>query len=154
MTFGQLARLQVSADRYQHKNYQAKMPNGSVPGPGYVNPYALPGMDITGMKASDFKTIPVSKEYEQKVKDLAFRELRDGYGMTSSNELANIVTSYYPQVPVEDRVHAARTLDKIHRAEAYRLVEFVQSKIPGWQVGQAFDTSILEEYKQGIDTHA
>ena len=73
--------------------------------------------------------------------------------MTSSNELANIVTSYYPQVAVEDRVHAARTLDKIHRAEAHRLVEFVQSKIPGWQVGQAFDTSILEEYKQGIDTH-
>ena len=50
MTFGQLARLQVSTDRYQHKNYQAKMPNGSVPGPGYVNPYALPGMDITGIK--------------------------------------------------------------------------------------------------------
>lgn len=106
------------------------------------------------MKASDFKTIPVAKEYEQKVKDLAFRELRDGYGMTGSGELANIIKSYYPQIPVEDRVHAARTLDKIHRAEAHRLIEFVQSKIPGWRVGQVFDTRILEEYKQGIDVKA
>lgn len=74
--------------------------------------------------------------------------------MTSSDELANIVISYYSQIPVEDRVHAVRTLDNIRREEAYCLVGFVQLKIPGWQEGQAFDISILKDYKQGIDTHA
>lgn len=154
MTFGELARLQMNAERFMHKGYKAEMSNGSTPGPDYVNPFAPPGMDITGMTESDFKIIPVSKEIEQKIRDLAFRELRDGYGMTSSNELGETMKAYYPTIPPEDRPHASRTLYKIHHEEACRLVDFVQSKIPGWQVGVPFDTSILKDYKQGIDTEA
>ncbi len=157
MTFGQLARLQVSADRYlRNRNKVSLYPPGynGPPAPGDKNPFAPPGLDITGMTEKDFKIIPVSKEIEQKIRDLAFRELRDGYGMTSSNELGETIQSYYPQIPPKDRMHAARTLHKIHHEEACRLVDFVQSRIPGWQVGVPFDTNILKDYKQGIDTHA
>lgn len=157
MTFGQLARLQVSADRYQQNRNNVSLypPGYSGPlAPGDKNPFTPPGMDITGMTESDFKIIPVSKEIEQKIRDLAFRELRDGYGMTSSNELGETMKAYYPTIPPEDRPHASRTLYKIHHEEACRLVDFVQSRIPGWQVGVPFDTSILKDYQQGIDTRA
>ena len=158
MTFSQLARFQMSADRYQQNrsNIRFQYPPGynGIPAPGDKNPFAPPGLDITGMTEADFKIIPVSKEIEQKIRDLAFRELRDGYGMTGSNELGETIQSYYPQIPPEDRMHAAHTLQKIHHEEACRLVDFVQSKIPGWQIGVPFDTSILNEYKQGIDVHA
>lgn len=157
MTFGQLAQLQASADRYlRNRNTAPLYPpgyNGPL-APGDKNPFTPPGMDITGMTESDFKIIPVSKEIEQKIRDLAFRELRDGYGMTSSNELGETMKAYYPTIPPEDRPHASRTLYKIHHEEACRLVDFVQSRIPGWQVGVPFDTSILKDYKQGFDTHA
>lgn len=158
MTFSQLARFQMSADRYQQNrsNIRFQYPPGynGMPAPGDKNPFAPPGLDITGMTEADFKIIPVSKEIEQKIRDLAFRELRDGYGMTGSNELGETIQSYYPQIPPEERMHAAHTLQKINHEEACRLVDFVQSKIPGWQIGVPFDTSILNEYKQGIDVHA
>ena len=73
------------------------------------------------------------------------------YGMSGpdGNDLGNFIKSYYKQVPVSDRANAGWTLNQMHRDEAYRLYDFVRSRIPGWEIGQWFDTSILEEYKQG-----
>lgn len=86
------------------------------------------------------------------MRDLAFRERRDGYGVTSSNALGETIQSDDPQIPPKDRMHAHDI--KIHHEEACRLLDVVQSRIPGWQVGVPFDTSILKDDKQGIDTHA
>ncbi len=32
--------------------------------------------------------------------------------------------------------------------------EFVKSRVLGWQLGQPFDTSILNQYRQGIEVKA
>ncbi len=121
-----------------------------------MNPYYPESMNITGMKASDFKTIPVSKEVEEQVKDIAFQHMKKNYGMTDPNrsDLADAIKAYVSKIPEKDRVHAVRTLTNIHRAEAVKLDEFVKSRVPGWQVGQPFDTSILNEYRQGVDMKA
>ncbi len=156
MTINDIARMMASRDRYQRQSAEPKLPNGSLPPKGHVNPYCPEGMDITGMKASDFKTIPVDKEVEQQVKDMVFDDMKKYYGMSGpdGNNLADTIKAYLPKIPVEDRKHAARTLHHIHIAEATRLYDFVKSRVPGWEVGKPFDTSILDEYKQGIDMKA
>ena len=65
--------------------------------------------------------------------------------------MAEAIKSYYPQISKEDRIHVARTLDKIHRAEANGLNDFVRSRVSGWKPGKPFDTSILDEYKQDLN---
>ena len=103
------------------------------------------------MTAADFHIIPVSKEAEQAVRDIALEHMKKYYGMSGpdGNDLGNFIKSYYKQVPVSDRANAGWTLNQMHRDEAYRLYDFVRFRVPGWEIGQWFDTSILEEYKQG-----
>lgn len=157
MTITELARMTARNDSYQRQlSQQPKLPNGSLPPPGHVNPYCPPGMDITGIQASDLHEIPVSKDVAQRLKDLAFDNMKNYFGMCGPNadEGPDMIEAYCLSAPVKDRINAGFTLTRIHRAEAQRLVDFVRSKVPGWQVGQAFDTSILDEYQQGIDTQA
>ena len=146
MTINSLARMMVNRDRYQRQSATPNLPNGSLPPKGHVNPYYPESMNITGMKASDFKTIPVSKEVEEQVKDIAFQHMKKNYGMTDPNrsDLADAIKAYVSKIPEKDR----------DRAEAVKLDEFVKSRVPGWQVGQPFDTSILNEYRQGVDMKA
>lgn len=65
-----------------------------------------------------------------------------------------MVHRYLMSIPAGDRRDAAYTTNQIHFDEVDKLHAFVKSHIPGWQPGQAFDTSILEEYRQGIDGKA
>ena len=148
MTITDMARMMMNADRYQCGGTQPKYPNGAA----VSDPNAPDdGLDITGMTAADFHIIPVSEEAEQAVRDIALEHMKKYYGMSGpdGNDLGNFIKSYYKQVPVSDRANAGWTLNQMHRDEAYRLYDFVRSRIPGWETGQWFDTSILEEYKQG-----
>ena len=108
------------------------------------------------MTAADRKIVSASKEAEQTVRDMALEDMKKYYGMSGpdGNDLGNFIKSYYKQVPISDRANAGWTLDQMHRDEAYRLYDFVRSRIPGWQIGQKFDTSILDEYRQGVDVKA
>ena len=152
MTITEIARMIQNADRYRRGTALPEHPNGAA-----VSHPDTPddGLDITGMTASDFHIIPVSKEAEQAMKDIAFDHMKRYYGMSGTgNELGDTIRSYYQQIPPSDRANASRTLQQIHREEAYRLCDFVRSRIPGWQIGQRFDTSILDEYQQGVDVKA
>ena len=153
MTITDMARMMMNADRYQCGGTQPKYPNGAA----VSDPNAPDdGLDITGMTAADFHIIPVSEEAEQAVRDIALEHMKKYYGMSGpdGNDLGNFIKSYYKQVPVSDRANAGWTLNQMHRDEAYRLYDFVRSRIPGWETGQWFDTSILEEYQRGVDVKA
>ena len=156
MTINEIARMMVSTERYQSQTAQPKLENGSLPPKGHVNPWCPPGMDITGMKQSDFKIIPVSKEIETRLRDMALQNMKQYYGMSppSGNERGDTIRAYVMTLPPEDRANAGYTLNQIRLEEANRLCDFVRSRGPGWQHGQAFDTSILDEYRQGVDVKA
>lgn len=155
MTINDIARMMANTDRYKCQSAEPKLPNGSLPPKGHVNPYCPEGMDITGMKESDFKFIPVSKEAEQQMRDIAFNHMKDYYGMSGGHgDVAEAVKAYLLKIPVGDRINAGWTLNHIHHAEATRLYDFVKSRVPGWEVGKPFDTSILDEYQQGVDMKA
>ena len=152
MTINDIVWLMRSTERYQRGAVKPEYPNGAA-----VAHPATPddGMDITGMTAADRKIIPVSKEAEQAMKDIAFGHMKRYYGMSGTgNELGDTIKSYYKQIPPSDRANAAWTLQQIHREEVYRLYDFVRSRVPGWQIGQKFDTSILDEYPRGVDVKA
>lgn len=156
MTINDIARLMANADPYKRQSTMPQLPNGSTPPPGYVNPHCPPGMDITGMKESDYKIIPVDKNVEQRMKEITLEEIKRGYGMSDPNRdpVSDLIKAYDQQIPVKDRINAGWTLEKIHQKEVRRIFDFIHSRVPGWEVGQAFDPSILDEYTQGIDTMA
>lgn len=155
MTINDIARMMASRERYQRQSAEPKLANGSLPPKGHVNPYCPEGMDITGMKSSDFKIIPVDEKAAQQMKDIAFNHMKDYYGMSGEHgDVAEAVKAYLSKIPAGDRMHASWTLEQIHHAEATRLYDFVKSRVPGWEVGKPFDTSILDEYQQGIDMKA
>ena len=152
MTINDIVWLMRSTERYQRGAAKPEYPNGAA----VSHPDAPDdGLDITGMTVSDRKIIPVSKEAEQAMKDIAFDHMKRYYGMSGTgNELGDTIKSYYKQIPPSDRANAAWTLQQIHREEVYRLYDFVRSRVPGWQIGQKFDTSILDEYPRGVDVKA
>lgn len=154
MTINDIAWMMRNADRFQRQGTQTNLSNGSV-APLSSPPNADPSMDITGMTASDFKIIPVSEEVEQTIKDMVFRDMKENYGMSGTgNEFGEMVRAYSSTVSAENRKDAAWTLHQIWHEEAVRLSEFIESRVPGWEPGQKFDTSILDEYRQGVDVKA
>ena len=148
-----MARMLMNADQYQREVTQPKYPNGAA----VSDPNAPDdGLDITGMTAADFNIMPIANVAEQAVRDIALEHMKKYYGMSGpdGNNLGNFIKSYYKQVPISDRSNASWTLQQIHREEAYRLCDFVSARVPGWQIGQWFDTSILDEYQRGVDVKA
>ena len=105
------------------------------------------------MKTSDYKIIPIDKDVEQKMKDITLEEIKRGYGMSDPyrDPVSDLIKSYDKQIPVKDRINAGWTLEKIHQNEVRRIFDFIHSRIPDWQAGKPFDTSILDDYKQGIN---
>lgn len=79
MTITDIARMMMNADRYSRGVAQPKYPNGAaVSHPD--RPYD--GLDITGMTVSDRKVVPVSKEAEKAVRDMALEDMKKYYGMS------------------------------------------------------------------------
>ncbi len=158
MTVTQMARMGGSAleSWYTRHPEEIGMKTGDLPPAGYVNPYAAPGMDITGHDPNDWHPIEVSDDVKKEIKDLIFKNMKENYGMSGERGrgVNDIIKEYDRRVPVKDLYNSMRTLTQIHHNEAVRIQNFVRSRIPGWEVGQAFDTSILDEYRQGIDIKA
>lgn len=115
-----------------------------------LDPYCPPNMDITGMKESDFKIIPVDEQVAQQMRDITLEEISQRYGMSDPNRdpVSDLIKSYYPRVAVKDRVHAAHTLEKTHPNEVCKIFDFIRSRVPGWQAGQHFDRRILEDERR------
>lgn len=45
MTINDIARMMANRQRYERQSTEPKLPNGSTPPPGYVNPYCPEGLD-------------------------------------------------------------------------------------------------------------
>ena len=104
MTINDIVWLMRSTERYQRGAAKPEHPNGAA-----VSHPDMPddGLDITGMTAADRKIIPVSKEAEQAMKDIAFDHMKRYYGMSGTgNELGDTIKSYYKQIPPSDRARA------------------------------------------------
>lgn len=119
-------------------------------GKPHVNPYGTPGMSLNN--ACDFrKPVAVAENVVQQVKQLAFDHMKNGYGVSDGEDISQFIKNYAMSVEPEQRLSASWTLNEIFHEEAARLGNFVQQKNPGWNWGDAFDTSILDSYQQGFN---
>ncbi|WP_322168857.1 DUF3879 family protein [Acutalibacter caecimuris] len=119
----------------------------------HVNPYGTPGMSLQG--AGDYrKIVPVDKGMVQRVKQIAFDHMQNGYGMSDGEDISAAIRDYTMTLAPEDRLSASWTLNEIFHQEAARLGEYVHQQDPGWDWGKPFDTGILAGYRQGVDITA
>ncbi len=159
MNINDMVKMMRGRDTYlASKNKEPQLPNGSLPPKDHVNPYCTPGMDITGMKFSDFKTMPIEKDVEEKFRNLVLEEFKKGYGMSDpdADPISDFIKSYYmsDKIAIDDRKHYAHTLEQISIQEARRISDFIESRVPGWEPGKKFDLSILDDYHIGISVTA
>ena len=119
----------------------------------HVNPYGTPGMSLND--AGDWrKLVPVDEKAAQRVRQIAFDHMKNGYGVSDGEDISAAIRDYTMSLAPEERLSASWTLNEIFHNEAARLGEFVHQRDPGWDWGKPFDTSILDEYRQGIDVLA
>lgn len=120
-------------------------------GKPHVNPYGTPGMSLNG--AGDYrKIVPVDEDVAQKVKQIAFDHMKNGYGVSDGEDISAVIRNYTMTLSPEKRLSASWTLNEMFHSEATRLGEFVHQQDPSWDWGKPFDTSILDKYQPGIDT--
>ena len=119
-------------------------------GKPHVNPYGTPGMSLNN--AGDFrKTVAVDENVVQQVKQIAFDHMKNGYGMSNGEDISQVIKNYVLSIEPEQRLSASWTLNEIFHKEAVRLGDFVQQQNTGWNWGEDFDTSILDNYQQGFN---
>ncbi|MCI8843440.1 MAG: hypothetical protein HFF08_04935 [Oscillospiraceae bacterium] len=122
-------------------------------GKPHVNPYGTPGMSLN--HAGDYrKIVSVNQGVVQQVKQIAFNHMKNRYGVSDGEDISKVIRDYTMSLAPEKRLSASWTLNEIFHGEAVRLGEFVHQQDPGWDWGKPFDTSILENYRQGINTMA
>ena len=122
-------------------------------GKPHVNPYGTPGMSLND--AGDYRQmVPVDEGVVQQVKQIAFDHMKRGYGVSDGEDISKVIRDYTLSLAPEKRLSASWTLNEIFHNEAARLGEYVRQRVPGWNWGKPFDTSILDGYQQGVDMQA
>ena len=122
-------------------------------GKPHVNPYGPPGMSLND--AGDYrKMVPVDEGMVRQVKQIALDHMKKGYGVSDGEDISKAIRDYTMSLAPEQRLSASWTLNEIFHSEAARLGEYVHQRVPGWDWGKPFDTSILEGYQQGVDMQA
>jgi hypothetical protein len=106
------------------------------------------GMTILNDSDTSWKKIvPVSDDVKNKIIETVRKQfLENGNGLLSAedgDELGKIMKEYRKTVPVNERLSVTWTLSNIYTDEARRLADYVKSKNPSWNYGQAFDKNIL-----------
>ena len=116
-------------------------------GKPHVNPY---GMSLND--AGDYrKMVPVDEGVVRQIKQIALDHMKKGYGVSDGEDISKAIRDYTMSLAPEQRLSASWTLNEIFHSEAARLGEYVHQRVPGWDWGKPFDTSILEGYQQGVD---
>ena len=119
----------------------------------HVNPYGTPGMSLND--AGDWrKLVPVDEKAAQRVKQIAFDHMKNGYGISNGEDISAAIRDYTMSLAPEERLSASWTLNEIFHNEASRLGEFVHQHDSSWDWGKPFDTRILDDYRQGVDVKA
>lgn len=153
MTITEIARFMQQSDKAKNLQSTPKLPNGSLPPSGHVNPYCPEGMDITG-RTDHRRIIPVDEEIVNKIKSLAFDDMVKNGGMSDGEEESQIIKSYIMTLPPEKRAAAGWTLNQISLQEADRLGEYIHQRDPSWNWGMPVKPGILDYYQSGTDVFA
>lgn len=142
-------RITQMVQNRQQQRIAAQQSQGK--GKAHVNPYGIPGMSLND--AGNYrKIVPVDKGVVEKVKQIAFDHMKNGYGVSEGEDISKVIREYTMSIAPEKRLSASWTLNEIFHDEATRLGKFVHQHDPNWDWGKPFDIGILDGYRQGVDT--
>jgi len=112
-----------------------------------LNADGVAGMDMTGKSLSEKQQIiDVSEEYRQKMFDLVKREYiqENGVANGDTTKRSDVYTAYQKSVKIDDRLKGSWTLEQYEKAYTKAMYNAVKAANPNWEIGQSFDSSILE----------
>ena len=155
MTVRQMVTAQY-AEQYSRARANAQQGTGHKCGYKFGPAYGIEGMCMTCYGEHAHEIVEVSDSVVQQVKAAALKSAKENYGIRSGpDDLGNIIKSYIQTVDVDKRLASSWTLQQIWFAEVDRIGQYIHSQDPSWTMwGQAYDTSILDNYQQGIDVTA
>lgn len=111
-----------------------------------LNPYGVAGMCIDGKSLSEcHQIIDVSEKYRQKMFDLTKSEFiwEKGVANGDTTNRSSVFTEYQLSIDIDDRLKGTWTLQQYEQAYTKTLYNAVKAANPNWELGQSFDTSIL-----------
>lgn len=112
-----------------------------------LNAYGVAGMDMTGKSLSEaHQIIDVSEEWRQKMFDLVKREYiqENGVANGDTTKRTDVYTAYVKSIDIDDRLKGSWTLEQYEKAYTKAMYNAVKAANPDWEIGQYFDTSILD----------
>lgn len=135
-----------------------------------INSYGVSGMCIKGKDPSEYRIITgVSEEGKQKLFDMVKSEFIDNDGVLNGDTTrkSEVYAEYQKSIVREDRLKATWTLGELEQEYRDALIDKVKAANPDWEIGDKFDSSILEhvsrasvsgaidkQSRMGVDIHA
>ena len=114
---------------------------------------AAPSTPSQGFSVREQYT-PISDEATEAMQKLALADAKNSAGgkTADSTERANLIREQLKDVDPSKRTAAFNTMNKVWESETERLGKYIKEKTPDWNDwGDKFDTSILDEYKPGVN---
>lgn len=97
----------------------------------------------------------ISDKATESMQKLALEDAKksaEGKKGASSTERAKLIQEHLKDVEPSKRSAAFNTMNKVWESETERLGKYIKEKTPGWNDwGDKFDTSILDDYKPGVN---
>ena len=97
---------------------------------------------------------PISEEATEAMQKLALEDAKNSIGSASPDQTgrANLIRSHLQDVDPSKRTASFNTMNKVWESELERIGNFIKDKDAGWNSwGDKFDTSILNDYKAGVN---
>lgn len=102
--------------------------------------------------------IPLSEEATAAMQKLALQDAKNSVvsgSAPSTEERVSLIQDQLKQVAPSKRAAAFHTMNKVWQSELDRIGEYIKKNDPSWTCwGDKFDTSILDNYKPGVNLWA
>ncbi|MBQ9459808.1 MAG: hypothetical protein IJU66_07755 [Oscillospiraceae bacterium] len=98
--------------------------------------------------------VPISDKAAEAMQKLALEDAKNSAGTTSAGatDRAKLIREHLQDVEPSKRSAAFNTMNKVWESETNRIAEYIKEKDGNWKNwGDRFDTSILNDYKPGVN---
>jgi hypothetical protein len=120
-----------------------------------LNANGVAGMSMDGVSLEEaHQIIDVSEEWRQKMFDETKRHFIQENGVSNGDttKRSEIFTAYQKSTPIKDRLRGTWTLGQYEQQYKLALYKAVKTANPDWELGQPFDTSILDSVtREAVD---
>lgn len=124
----------------------------------FINSQGVAGMSIHGKSPSEWQQIiDISEDGKDNLFNMVKSEFIQNNGVLNGDttQKSEVYTAYYKSIPKADRLKAGWTMQTLEQEYHNALVSAVKAENPGWEIGQRFDSGLLDNVtRQAIEGEA